>query len=160
MEGHRPELVAPCGMNCAICSGYLAMRAEVRAKGIRMSYCKGCRPRDKRCAFLKKRCGRLRDGEVEYCHECGEFPCKDLKQLDERYRRLYRMSMIENLQAIEERGIAAFVEEQRQRWRCPDCGGTICCHNGVCYTCGLERLRGRKQLYRWDQDDRGSEGSR
>jgi len=150
MDGTDPELVAPCGMNCGICSGYLAMRNDVKAKGIRMPCCRGCRPRDKQCAFLKKRCDRLMGGKVEYCYECAEFPCGDLRGLDERYRRLFRMSMIENLRAIQERGIAAFLEEQGATWRCPECGGTICCHNGICYACGLERLRERKQRYRWD----------
>ena len=28
------ELIAHCGMNCAICSGYLAYRHDVKSKGI------------------------------------------------------------------------------------------------------------------------------
>ena len=50
----REELVAPCGINCAVCSNYLALENDVRAKGVRMAYCKGCRPRDKKCSFLKR----------------------------------------------------------------------------------------------------------
>jgi hypothetical protein len=158
-DGPDPELIAPCGMNCGLCSAYLAMRADVRAKGVRMPYCKGCRPRDKRCAFLKKRCNLLLEGKVEFCYECEQLPCENLQHLDERYRKRFRMSMVENLRAIEERGIEAFLEEQGERWRCPECGGTICCHNGICFTCGLERLRMREraQLYRWDKDGEGSD---
>ncbi len=48
----REELIAPCGMDCAVCSSYLALKNDVRAKGVRMAYCKGCRPRDKKCSFL------------------------------------------------------------------------------------------------------------
>ncbi|MFC1995459.1 DUF3795 domain-containing protein [Chloroflexota bacterium] len=48
------ELIAPCGMNCGICSGYLASKYDIKSKGIKMPYCIGCRPRDKKCAFLKK----------------------------------------------------------------------------------------------------------
>jgi hypothetical protein len=50
----KEELVAPCGMNCGVCSGYLAFGHDVKAQGIRMPYCKSCRPRDKKCTFLKK----------------------------------------------------------------------------------------------------------
>jgi len=57
------ELVSPCGMNCAVCSGYLAFKNDVKRKGIRMPYCLGCRPRNKNCAFLKKHCSKLSNGE-------------------------------------------------------------------------------------------------
>ncbi|MHB8086476.1 MAG: DUF3795 domain-containing protein, partial [Dehalococcoidia bacterium] len=48
------ELIAPCGMNCAVCSRYLALKYNVKSKGIKISYCTGCRPRDRKCALLKK----------------------------------------------------------------------------------------------------------
>lgn len=37
------ELVAPYGMNCALCSEYLALKYDVKSKGIRIPYCEGCR---------------------------------------------------------------------------------------------------------------------
>jgi hypothetical protein len=146
------ELIAPCGMNCAVCSGYLAFRNDVKSKGIRMPYCAGCRPRDKQCAFLKKRCHLLLSGQVQYCHECQDFPCENLGKLDKRYRTLFRMSMIENLEYIKQNGIAKFLEKEEEKWRCPECGDVICCHNGICFNCGLERLRKKKKLYRWEDD--------
>jgi len=33
MQAIAPQLVAPCGMNCAICSGYLAYKNHSRFKG-------------------------------------------------------------------------------------------------------------------------------
>ncbi len=144
-------LVAPCGMNCGICSAYLARSHEVKTKGIPMPYCTGCRPRNKQCAFLKKHCDPLREGRVRYCHECPGFPCDRLKTLDERYRERYRMSMLENLILIRDRGIDAFLESEDKKWRCPGCGGTICCHNGCCFDCGLDQLRAKKHLYRWEE---------
>lgn len=144
------DLVAPCGMNCAICSGFLAHRHDVRSHGIRIPYCTGCRPRDKKCAFLKKTCHLLLSGEIRYCYQCSDFPCRRLEQLDKRYRTLYRMSMIENLHCIRENGIASFLARELEKWQCPQCGGTICCHNGICFDCGLEALRERRTLYRWE----------
>lgn len=149
------ELIAPCGMNCALCSSYLAMVNDLRDKGVRMPYCAGCRPRGKNCAFLKKRCDLLGRGLVTCCYECDDFPCRNLEHIDKRYRTLYRMSMIENLECIRDDGIGALLEREAEKWRCPDCGGTICCHNGICFTCGLDRLKAKKQVYRWDEQGGG-----
>ncbi len=144
------ELIAPCGMNCAICSGYLAAKNDTKNKGIRMPYCAGCRPRDKQCAFLKKRCNLLLNGEVEYCYKCSDYPCRNLRHLDKRYRTLYRMSMIGNLECIKKSGIGQFLEKEEERWQCPDCGATLCCHNGICFNCGLDKLKNKNKLYRWE----------
>jgi len=146
------ELIAPCGMNCGICSGYLAFIHGVRSKGIRMPYCIGCRPRDKKCAFLKKKCALLLGNQVQYCYECPDYPCTGLISIDRRYQTSFRMSMIENLEFIRKRGIMEFLEEEADKWKCPECGAVICCHNGICFNCGLEKLRNKKKLYRWEDE--------
>ena len=146
------ELIAPCGMNCGLCSGYLALKNDLRNKGIRMSYCTGCRPRDKRCSFLKKRCTLLMNSKVKYCYECNDFPCQWLNHIDKRYRMYFRMSMVENLESIKKNGIGQFLEKEEERWKCPECGGVICCHNGICFSCGVSKLRDKKKLYRWEDD--------
>jgi len=151
VEAMTEELIAPCGMNCAICSGYLAYHHDVKSKGIKMPYCIGCRPRDKKCAFLKKRCEPLMSNKVKYCYECSSFPCEGLKHLDNRYRTYFKMSMIENLEYIKNIGIKPFLEEQEEKWKCPKCGGVICCHNGLCYKCNLDKLRQKKHKYRWEE---------
>lgn len=127
-------------MSCTLCSGYLALKNEVRSRGIKMSYCKGCRPRNKNCAFLKKRGQKLSNGEVSFCFECSNFPCERLRKIDARYRAWYRMSMIENSNFIKENGIDRFLEDQERRWKCPNCVEMVCCHNGICFNCGLEKL--------------------
>ena len=146
------ELIAPCGMNCGICSGYLAFKHDVKSQGVRMPYCIGCRPRDKKCSFLKKRCDLLLGGKVKYCYECPDFPCESLSHLDNRYRTLFRMSMIENLESIKQNGMKQFLKQEEAKWKCDDCGAVICCHNGICFGCGLDRLRNKKKLYRWEDE--------
>ena len=150
------NLVAPCGMNCGICSGYLAETHDIKKQGVRMTYCRGCRPRNKNCAFLKKRCRLLSEGTVNFCYECPQFPCDQLKAIDKRYRERYHMSMLENLSFIREHGIDGFLKKEEEKWQCPDCGGTICCHNGICFDCGVGRLRTRTVLYRWEENDGGT----
>lgn len=137
-------------MNCNICAAYLAVTNDVRSKGLRMMYCIGCRPRDKPCAFLKKRCSTLRTGKVEYCYECKSFPCRSLSAIDKRYRENFRMSEIENLKTIRDKGIKSFLKAEEKKWRCAKCGGVISCHNGLCFACDLEKLRKKKRFYRWD----------
>jgi len=146
------ELIAPCGMNCGICSGYLAFKHSLKSKGIRMPYCIGCRPRDKKCAFLKKRCNLLLSGQLQYCYECQDFPCERLRHLGKRYQSLYRMSMIENLRYIQKSGINKFLIKEQEKWKCSECGGVICCHNGICFNCGLDKLAKNKNRYRWEDD--------
>ncbi len=147
------RLIAPCGMNCAICVNYLAMKHELKKRGFQRSYCLGCLPRGQNCLHMGDRCETLGKGLVRFCFECGEFPCKRLKALDMRYRTKYHMSMIENLRAIEERGAQDFLQSEEIRCRCPDCGDTICCHNGLCLRCGIDTLR-RTPKYRWGEEEK------
>jgi ribosomal protein L32 len=148
-KNQSSALVAPCGMNCALCASYLALVNDVKSKGVKMPYCAGCRPRNKQCAFLKKRCSKLLKGEVDFCFECSNFPCDPLKTIDRRYKSRYRMSMIDNSRFIKEHGMQSFLEEQAKTWKCPNCGEMICCHNGICFNCGLEKLRSKREKYRW-----------
>lgn len=139
-------------MNCGICSGYLAAIYEVRSKGIKMPYCTGCRARNKQCAFLKKKCSLLPENKVQYCYECEDFPCPNLTKLDTNYRNNFRMSMVENLEYIRDNGAKQFIEKEEEKWRCPECGAVICCHNGICFNCGLSKLKNKKKRYRWEDD--------
>ena len=144
-------LIAPCGMNCGVCMAYIAMNIDLNRKGFRRTYCAGCRPRGKHCVFMKGKCDLMGEGRVRFCYECRDFPCHRLKALDKRYRTKYHLSMIENLNFIKEHGIERFLENQAEKWRCPDCGGAICCHNGLCLKCDLDKLQ-RNKKYRWGEN--------
>ncbi len=134
------DMIAPCGMNCALCGAYQFFQRDLNKRGFRRKYCPGCIPRNQNCLHMKDRCALLKDGKVRFCFECADFPCKTLKRLDKRYRTKYNMSMIENLRAIESRGMASFLNEQQEKWRCDTCGGLKCCHNGLCLDCDFEEM--------------------
>jgi len=74
------------------------------------------------------------------------------RHIDKRYRALYRMSMIENLEYIGKNGVGQFLEKEEEKWKCPECGAAICCHNGICFNCGLSKLKIKTKLYRWEDD--------
>jgi hypothetical protein len=125
------SLIAPCGMNCGICMAYLRVK----------NHCPGCRGDDtkKQISALRciiKNCETPKVNKSGFCYECEKYPCRRLKDLDKRYRTKYRMSMIENLEAIKSDGLAAFVATEKERWRCRACGGTVNVHRGRCAGCG------------------------
>ncbi len=138
---NRISLIAPCGMNCGICMAYLREKNK----------CPGCRGDDAdkpvtRVICKIKTCEAIQKGKAKYCLKCEQFPCGNLEQLDIRYRTKYGMSMIENLENIKELGIRRFVRNEKVRWACPECGGTICVHKGYCYSCGEKKKKSKKKL--------------
>ncbi len=127
------ELIAPCGMNCAICSRYLSY-----INNLKRSQCVGCRPQNKRCEYLFKKCTGINHAaksDAAFCFECDQYPCQQIERIDNRYRKNYNMSMKDNLQSIKEKGISQFLKEQYQKYRCSKCGGLISIHNRKCFTC-------------------------
>ena len=130
------ELIAPCGMNCALCASYLAYISDVPKKAGKVSHCTGCRPRDKQCAFIKKRCAKIGRKEVDFCFECGAMPCADLLRVDRLYRTKYGMSLVANLGFLRAKGTAAFLRSQKKEHACAECGDVVCVHDGKCCACG------------------------
>lgn len=149
----KDELIAPCGMNCGLCISYQTLQHELGKKGFKKKTCVGCLPRGKNCTFMSKYCDRVGKGLVRFCHECSQYPCDRLKHLDNRYRTKYHMSMLDNLETIKTCGIERLLSEQEEKWRCQECGSLICCHNGLCLHCDLDKLR-LKKTYRWDDAKR------
>ncbi|MBC8452512.1 MAG: DUF3795 domain-containing protein [Spirochaetes bacterium] len=126
--------IAPCGMNCALCL------VNFRDK----KNCDGCNGSDENkpyhcVACSIKNCDYLAKAKTEFCYSCEKFPCARLKRLDKRYREKYKMSMIENLEDIRDRGIREFVKTEKTRWKCPECGEILCVHRDACVYCGSER---------------------
>ena len=131
-----PEMIAPCGLNCAICKRALAGPNP----------CPGCRgPNTNKPDFCSARCGiilcgkRIGNGYV-YCDECPDFPCGDVMEKENRYTSRYPLyeSPLRNLRDIREQGMEAFLEKERKQWTCADCGGVISVHTGRCSGCGKQ----------------------
>ena len=148
-DTEQSSLIAPCGMNCALCSAYQAETLDLKKKGIRWTCCPGCIPRGEHCLHMRSSCEIIGNGRVRFCYECADFPCARLKRLDKRYRTKYNMSMIENLLMIREQGMEAFLSAQAAKWTCPTCGEQlITCHRNLCLRCDLEALRKNRHYRR------------
>jgi hypothetical protein len=129
------KLIAPCGMNCALCLGYL--REKNRCLGCR-EMCKNKPDLCRKCTIIH--CNILKKNNWKFCSDkCEKYPCKRLKDLDKRYRTKYGMSMIENLESIQKLGIHKFVKNEKVKWKCPSCGSTFCVHRNFCLKCGDKR---------------------
>jgi hypothetical protein len=127
------ELIAPCGMNCAICSRYLSY-----VNHLKRSQCIGCRPSKRRCTCLFEKCTGINNtsrGNWSFCIECNQYPCKQLKRMDNRYRNNYLYSVKDNLEYIKNAGVGEFIKEQYWKYSCSRCGELISIHNRKCFKC-------------------------
>ncbi len=127
------KMIAPCGMNCALCIGHHREKKQ----------CPGCRidgvDKRKSCSACPiKLCENRKTRNVDFCFACATFPCKRLKQLDKSYHTKYHMSLIENLTTIKEKGIRSFVAEQKMKWQCKHCNNIVSVHQRECTHCGKE----------------------
>jgi hypothetical protein len=128
----NPNLIAPCGMNCGVCIGYLRDKNK----------CLGCREMKKNkpnhfknCTIAH--CSFLKEKKIRFCSAiCDKFPCTRLKNLDKRYKDKYKMSMLENLERIKKSGIRKFVQNEEDRWKCKNCGELLSIHRVTCLYCG------------------------
>lgn len=137
------DMIAPCGMNCGTCIGYLREKNK----------CAGCWPDPghkpaQRVSCRIKNCEYLARTSTKFCNDCEKYPCQRLKQLDKRYRTKYKVSFIQNLGTIKENGIKKFLAGESVRWTCPDCGSVICVHRNNCLACNqvIERIHSNTDL--------------
>ena len=123
-------LVAPCGIYCGACSGYL--RTKNRCLGCRIdsetkpAYCKSCKIVN--CELRAKT-------ESGFCYDCEKLPCQRMKQLDKRYKTKYNTGLIQNLTIIKEKGMITFLRLEKNKRTCTDCGSIISIHRDKCTTC-------------------------
>jgi predicted RNA-binding Zn-ribbon protein involved in translation (DUF1610 family) len=134
-------MIAPCGINCNVCIAHLRPKKP----------CPGCNSLDQaakpsHCTKCRlKYCEQLPDAENAYCYQCAEFPCVRMWNLDRRYVSKYGLSPIANLERIRALGIVQFIEEENNKWMCPNCGEKLCMHRNACLSCGqVYRPRGSR----------------
>jgi hypothetical protein len=131
------ELIAPCGMNCAVCSRYLSYVHDLKR-----SQCAGCRPGNRKCSYLFGKCSGINSvlkgtAAAGFCFDCDQYPCKQINRMDSRYRSNYGMSVKNNLKGIKKIGVDKFIKEQYEKYRCSKCGGLISVHNRKCFRCDI-----------------------
>ena len=131
-QDFKAELFAYCGINCRTCIGYFGYKIN----GEKQTPCQGCRTKADTCGFFKKHCKNLENKEkIQYCYECPDFPCENLEKIDKYYSEKYAVSIIESFKFIKSKGMEEFLKIEKEKWKCPTCGGVICVHTKRCYAC-------------------------
>ena len=125
------QLIATCGINCALCRAYQRDKNSCCGCNVpatnKANHCLNC---------SIKNCPELESSEMKFCFVCMKFPCRRLKQLDQRYSLKYGLSPIENLQTIAKEGINGFIATEQKKWKCHTCGKLLCMHLNTCLNCG------------------------
>ncbi len=127
----KTKLIAPCGMNCAICLAFLREKNR----------CDGCWSPERKC---NKNC-TIRScihRKGKYCFDCDSFPCKKLQQFEFTVPKKFTLTLSENLHIIKIRGIHNFIKTEKNRYKCSKCGGIILCSPWFLFHMrGKERMR-------------------
>lgn len=122
--------IAPCGVICDICLGF--QRNENKCVG-----CNNTGNKPYHCTVCSiKNCIEKKGNEKLLCYECIKFPCRRVKDLDKRYIAKYGESPVQNLQKIKKTSLNSFIEAEKEKWKCSNCGHLLCVHNEVCLRCG------------------------
>ena len=122
------ELLAPCGLDCLLCHHHCASAEP----------CKGCRGgqgKSKHCRDCDILACATAKG-YRYCKDCWEFPCDKLKRFQMTYIERFGHGFLQNARLMRAEGEQALIDAHRAEWRCPDCGGVVCIHDGLCTECG------------------------
>ncbi len=112
----------PCGLFCGACGA---------------QDCGGCLS-DKidewveQCKF--RRCSR--DRNVEFCCFCNDYPCQELHNfMNDEWPHHHTMQA--NLEYIKCTGIKKWLQAQRKKWSCNNCGAEIKWYQKKC-ECGQD----------------------
>ncbi|WGM88817.1 MAG: DUF3795 domain-containing protein [Candidatus Bathyarchaeota archaeon] len=131
-----PDSLAPCGVYCEACPSF-------------KKSCNGCGSENKNQKRKSKWSCKIRvccfeKNNFNFCYECEKFPCKEYsKKLTESHKGdkkyQYRHELPSNLKRIKKIGIQKWLREQKTRWQCPKCSGTIKFYHYKCPDCGLKK---------------------
>ncbi len=111
MEKHparKYPTVGACGLDCGLCPRYYTVGT---------SRCPGCCGPD----FWQKHPGSpiltccVRRKGLEFCSDCGDFPCSKFKDADKYDSFLTHQKMVSNLNFIKKYGIKKFIDQQEKR---------------------------------------------
>jgi hypothetical protein len=138
------KLAAVCGLFCPSCTLFIgstedperlkwlanqfgASIKEVKCHGcradIRSTYCETCKIA--KCAVEKG---------IDFCGECDEFPCDDLKAFQAQMP--HRIELWESHERIREVGWEQWFTEMVERYSCPKCGTINSAYDIACRGCG------------------------
>jgi hypothetical protein len=101
--------------------------------------CKACDLR--RCA---------REKGIEHCTDCADYPCKSYRTWQTITKFLPHLhGVAASLKNIKVDGVNNWLNEQKKRWACPDCGTSFSWYAAACYNCGRSLASQTHKLSGW-----------
>lgn len=127
------ELIPPCGLYCGVCSILMAHRDNNQKFKEILGNFYGVAPEEIRCqgcmsdevyGFCQVCAIKTCAGERGYesCHQCTEFPCDHISNF---FMPVGKKVMLRAIPRWREVGTEQWVEEEKQRYVCPHCGGSL-----------------------------------
>ena len=109
MKGfNRPnQLFSLCGLNCGLCPMFLN------------KYCPGCGGGEGNQSCKIARCSMEHSG-VEYCFQCGEYPCEKYAHIDDYDSFITHRRRKADLAKAQQSGMEAYNAEQMEKARILD----------------------------------------
>lgn len=140
------KLAAVCGLFCPSCTLYIASsedpeRLQRLAQRLNQSpeeaRCEGCRSQKRTgyCESCKMSACAVEKG-IEFCGECDEYPCEEMKRFQELYA--HRIELWESQERIRSAGFERWYEEMSTRFSCPECGAINSAYDVQCRQCQNE----------------------
>jgi hypothetical protein len=151
------RLAAVCGLFCPSCSAFIGTnedpaRLEAMAKRMGRSVedltCRGCRSQ-KRSFFCETLCvmhGCAAKKGIDFCGECAEYPCEELKKFQAQMP--HRAELWGSLERIREVGYEQWFAEKAAHHSCPACGVINAVYDVKCRSCGAEPSSAYFDLHR------------
>jgi len=146
---HMPDkrLAAVCGLFCPACTIFigtsddperLKVIAERVQKPVEELQCDGCRS-GKRCFYCRERCKMgqcAHEKGADFCVECREYPCEDLKVFQAEMP--HRIELWKSQERIKEVGYEKWYAEMLDHYSCPECHTLNSAYDLRCRNCGRE----------------------
>lgn len=146
---HTPDkrLAAVCGLFCPACHVYIGTKEDperLKALSLRSNrpldelHCDGCRS-ERRCFYCKTKCFVSKCAatkKVDFCGECAEYPCKDLKAFQAEMP--HRIELWKSHERIKDVGWEKWYAEMIEHYSCPQCHTINSAYDLKCRKCGRE----------------------
>jgi hypothetical protein len=146
-EEFDKKLAAVCGLFCPACSVFIGTkedpaRLNVIAQRVQRPVeelrCNGCRS-EKRCFYCESKCIMAKCAAakgVDFCGECAEYPCMDLKAFQAEMP--HRIELWKSQERIKEAGYEKWYAEMIEHYSCPKCRALNSAYDLKCRKCGEE----------------------
>ena len=147
MNNERPDkrLAAVCGLFCPACAAFIGTNEDperLKAAAGRLQraveelQCHGCRS-EKRSFFCNEHCKMANcatEKGVDFCGECVEYPCAELKVF--QTQAPHRIELWKFQERIKEVGYEKWYAEMIEHYSCPECRTINSAYDIACRKCG------------------------